>query len=485
MEREIIDIVRDGEEKTAIWIGSDDLGIPKHLMQGEKQSGVVSDGSTLRPWIWDGLCAIDGERYVYFAPCRLRSIYEIATSARSCALRIVRNLAFAIMQSKLSFLDLVNGVLPLYRIWIMDDCDVLLLPPDLGDVFAIMRTEERREAEVNGIIQSTAEKNFLLITEMAELLYYAASGRFPFASEEVRGSGYKEAPIAMYEKLPERTEGFISFIFHARSREMRDIMGNREGGENLSWFLRRSEDLEWGLPDSTDEEQSLRISRAEGSEAYRAFFDKRRKISRRNAFWRVQGAIIITVTVVAISVGSFIGNWIWHRLQPPMTKDLEPMAIIEAFYDAQSDCLPEEMSTALKGCSAPQEMEVTNLYVMTRTRFAYEAFDPLVNARDWVAEGKPALPEGSIVYGVVVNGIEETGENEYVAHCTWYTPFSDSEEEMETVPGTLPVYVHDVDQSFSFTWNSRGWWNITATEIEDTEFIGVESVDAYPIERKI
>ena len=78
-------------------------------------------------------------------------------------MRIVRNLAFAIMQSKLSFLDLVNGVLPLYRIWIMDDCDVLLLPPDLGDVFAIMRTEERREAEVNGIIQSTAEKNFLLI----------------------------------------------------------------------------------------------------------------------------------------------------------------------------------------------------------------------------------------------------------------------------------------------------------------------------------
>ena len=64
MEKEIIDIVRDGEEKTAIWIGSDDLGIPKHLMQGEKQSGVVSDGSTLRPWIWDGLCAIDGERYV-------------------------------------------------------------------------------------------------------------------------------------------------------------------------------------------------------------------------------------------------------------------------------------------------------------------------------------------------------------------------------------------------------------------------------------
>ena len=150
---EIIDIVRDGEAKTAIWIGSDDLGIPRHLMQGEKKNGLISDGKETKEWYWDGLCAIDGERYVYFAPCRLKSIYEIATSKRSEALTIVRKIAFALQSMKKDFLDLITGIFPLYRIWIYGENDVLILPPDLGDIFAVMRSEERKEAEVNWIIQ--------------------------------------------------------------------------------------------------------------------------------------------------------------------------------------------------------------------------------------------------------------------------------------------------------------------------------------------
>ena len=45
---EIINIVRDGAEKTAIWIGNDDMGIPKHLMQGVKHDGIISDGKEIR-----------------------------------------------------------------------------------------------------------------------------------------------------------------------------------------------------------------------------------------------------------------------------------------------------------------------------------------------------------------------------------------------------------------------------------------------------
>ena len=58
---EIIDIVRDGEKKTAICIGRDDFGLPKHLMQGTKQDGIISDGHSLSSWYWDGLCVIEGK----------------------------------------------------------------------------------------------------------------------------------------------------------------------------------------------------------------------------------------------------------------------------------------------------------------------------------------------------------------------------------------------------------------------------------------
>ena len=481
---EIIDIVRDGKNKTAIWIGSDDFGIPKHLMQGEKQNGIISDGKSITKWYWDGLCAINGERYVYFEPCRIRPIYALSTSCRANALKIVRNIAFALEGMKKDFLDLITGVFPLFRIWIYGESDVLLLPPDLGDIFAIMRTEERKEAEVNRIIQSTAEKQFLLITEMAELLYYAASGRFPFASDTVRGSGYKEAPISLYAKLPEKTEGFLNFIFHAKSREMRDIMGNRDGGENLSWFLKRSEDLEWPLEDITEEERDRNIERTESSPEYEEFFKVREKINKRNAFWRVKGTIIIVVSVAAIAIGGFLFNYISHLLEPPLTKDLEPEGIIEAFYRSQSECEPESLTTALKGCSAPQEMEVTNLFVSTRTRMAYENFDPLINAAEWVEDGMPPVPESSAIYGVVLENITQTGENTYTAESTWYTPYP--YDESETVQATLtsiPVYVYDIDQSFTFTWNDRGWWNITDTEITDSKFLRTEIVSTYALER--
>ncbi len=484
---EIIDIIRDGENKTAIWIGNDDMGIPRHLLQGEKRNGVISDGKTLTPWYWDGLCAIEGERYVYFSPCKLRPVYELAASARSHALEIVRNLAFALSQSKKDFLDLITGIFPLYRIWIYEETSVLILPPDLGDIFAVMRSEERKEAEVNKMIQGNAEKPFLLITEMAELLYFAATGCFPFANDDAREAGFKEIPLSIYEKVPEKTEGLISFIFHAKNREMRDIMGNRDGGENLSWFLKRTEDLEWNLPDRSDEECRKAIEKAEKSEEYSSFFSAREKKAKRNAFWRVKGTIIIVSTVLVLSIGGFLWSYISNLLEPPLTKDMEPAEIIEFFYDAQSDCNPDALLTAVKGFDPPQQMEVMNLYVTTRTRMAYESFDPLINAAEWVEEGKPDVPESSNIYGVIPESIEKTGENSYEAVGIWYTPFPYDEgtETFVTDAGEIPVYTYEITQSFTFTWNDRGWWNITDSEILDHQFLGAESVKTYALERKI
>ena len=486
MEKEIIDIMRDGEPKTAIWIGNDEFGIPKHLMQGEKQKGVILDDDGPRPWFWDGLCAIDGERYVYFSPCRIRPIYELATTARQNALKIVRNAAKALVGMNREYLDLTTGILPLSRLWIYGDDGILVLPPDLGDLFQIMRTEDRKDAELNRLIQGTAEKPFLLITEMAELLYYAASGRFPFASDAVRGSGYREVPISLYEKLPEKTEGFLNFIFHAKNREMREIMGNRDGGECLSWFITRSKDLEWPLENISEEEKERRIRTAEEAPEYMDFFTRRERISKRNAFWRVKGTIIIVCTVIALCLGIFLWSYISGLLEPPTTKDLDQIGIIEAFYDAQNDCNPDELSTALKGCDAPQEMEIINLFVSSRTRMAYESYDPLIGADEWVESGKAAVPESSYIYGAIIDSIESTGKDSYIVHGTWYTPFPyDDSEQVVPDEGHLPVYEYSVTQSFTFTWNDRGWWNITDTEITGYSFIGAEMVETYPLLREI
>ncbi len=479
MER-IREIVRDGEKKTAILIGDDSFGVPKHLMQGVKRNGIISDGSHLEKWYWDGLCTIDGMRYVYFSPMRIRPLSSLSTDARADALWIVRNLALALESADEDFLDLVTGVLPLYRIWIADEDKVLILPPDLGDIFSVMIPEEEKEASVSRIIQGKAEKNFLLITEMAELLYYAASGVFPFASDAIRGSGYREVPLRLYAELPEKTDGLISFIFHAKSREMRDIMGNGSGGENLSWFLSRSRDLEWPLENRSEEERDEAARKTESSEEYSSYIASRSAKAKRNAFWRVKGTIIIA-SVIALSVlGLFLYSYLSNILEPPETRDLQPEGIIEAFYDAQSDCMPEVMTTAVKGTTVPQDMEVTNLFVTSRARMAYEAMNPVINVNDWLAAGSPPIEESCMIYGVVLESIEKTGENEYLAHGIWYTPITANEgDEVTPEAGTTVVYKYDVEQSFGFTWNDRGWWNITSSEIVSYDYLGYETVETY------
>ena len=485
MNMDIRTIEIEGIEKTAISIGPDDITIPKHLMQGEKQAGIIIDSNgTKSSWYWDGISSSGGIRYVYFGKCELQDFTALSSARRSDALKIVLQIARGLMDADKSFLSLSSGIFPLNRIYIYNRDSILLLPPDLADVFSMMETDEDKHRHVTAVIRGNAEQNFMLITEMAELLYYAASGVFPFASDTVRGSGYKEAPISLYAKLPEKTEGLINFIFHAKNREMRDIMGNRDGGENLSWFLKRTEDLEWNLDNISEEERDRNIEKTENSPEYAAFFKERSRIEKRNSFWRVKGTIIIVVTIIVLSVGGFLFNYISNLLEPPETKDLEPVGIIEAFYASQSECMPESLTTAFKGCSAPQEMEVTNLYVSTRTRMAYENFDPLINAAEWVEDGMPPVPESSAIYGVVLENITQTGENTYTAESTWYTPYP--YDESETVQATLtsiPVYVYDIDQSFTFTWNDRGWWNITDTEITDSKFLRTEIVSTYALER--
>ena len=488
MEREIRDIERDGRLWTAIQIGRDDFGVPKHLLQGEKMEGIITDGSSIRPWYWAGFATIDDWRYVYFERCHLESFDTIATVHRKDALKLVNKLAFGLSQADKRFLDLSSGIFPTYRIFILNGEDILLLPPDLADIFSIMIDEKTKDMESTALVQGNAEQGFRLVSEMAQLLYYAAAGTLPFLDERVREAGYRELPLSVYQTLDERTTGLISFILHAKSREMRDIMGNRDPGKVLPWFLERSKDLVWGLEDRSDEERAAAVAEAEAGPEATAFKEKTSRTARRKAFWRVKGTVITVLLIAAVAITAFLISYVSGLLEPPYTADMEPVQIIEAVYQAQNELDPIALDDPVKGTELPQSMEVTNLYVTSRTRMAYEAVDPIIDVNDWIADGCPAIPGSSFIYGVVLESIEQTGENEYVATGIWYTPspYEETEEEgKEPNPSVMPLYLYRVRQSFSFAWNGRGWWNIVDSELIGYENLGVQEVDIHTPESQV
>ena len=256
-----------------------------------------------------------------------------------------------------------------------------------------------------------------------------------------------------------------------------DIMGNAIGGKNLAWFLDRSSGLVWDLSKRSPEERDAAIDKSRKNSDYAQFMGKAEKTAKRNAFWRVKGTIITVSAIAAIAILGFAGNWLYRFLQPPATAGMEQEAIIEALYDAQNNLDTELLTDAVKGCRLPQEMEVTSLYVTTRTRMAYEAINPVVSAAEWTEAGKPAIPDYSIIYGVVVDSITQTDENNFIADVTWFTPYAEEDDE-EHIGGY--VYLYHVQQSFEFEWNRRGWWNITDSEIIEREEIGREAVEHIP-----
>ncbi len=482
------DIIRrsiDGEEKTCIRLGTDDFGLPKHLMQGEKKCGYILRNGEISEFYWEGLVTIDGAKYVYFAPMDIKPIIEIATSERENALTILQSFALLLTKTPQSFASLESGVLPLWRFYILPD-GVLMLSEDLSDIFAVMQEDQDRWDQIVAFTKKGMEKGFALISQFTQLLYFSLTSVFPYKDDDIRCHGYNEIPLNFFKErcfpeLDEKTIGFINFTLHAKNREMRDIEGNRTPVENLSWFISRTQDLKWNVK-NLDSVDSAKISQeVKESPAFKAFIEKTEKGAARTRFWRVKGTIIIVSLIAIACVLGFGIPYVKSFFDPPYTQMMQPEEMIVSFYEAQNSLNVEMLSDPFKGAKPPQETEVVNLFVTTRMRYATESFDPVVRADSWVDNGKPAVKQTSIIYGVDDLEITKESENVYLATSTWYTPYSYEEDESgdESTDGQIKpsvVYKYRISQRFTFTWNDRGWYNITNLENVESEYLGEEIV---------
>lgn len=478
---DITSITVANNEYSAIIIGPEENNVPRHLLQLERRDGMIIDGENILPFKWKGVTKDETYQYVYFDKCNIEPISAITTKYRDKALELTMTVAYGLSKADESFLNLESGIFPLYRIYILDGTKVLLLPPDMGDMIAIARMGERRAQEVNHLIKRDTEPSFMLIREMGELLYWAATGILPYEEADVRTCGYNEVPLSWYEdKLDEKAEYFINEILHMKEREMRDIGGNRKSKDNLGWFIKKGLEVEWNLKSISPEDRDERVARTEESSQYREFFEKVGKEANRRNFWRVKGTLIVTATAIIAILVSLFGTMIYNQFKPPVTKGMDQVEFIENFYDMQNSLNAAHLEDAIK-TDVPQSTEVTNLFVTKQTRAAYEVTDPHVNARDWVNAGKPAVMYDSFIYGVVLHDIEQIDEDTFRAKTTWYTPYSYDKDEEDYVPpeGLVPVYSYDVWQDFTFKWNKRGWWNVVALDNPHYEFIERELVETY------
>lgn len=481
---DIIDHEIEGRTVTCIRLGDENLQVPKHMMTGEKKKGILYIDGKKSDWVWKGLCTIDHQRYFYFDRLELEDFDSISGVHRDRALELIRTLAMMLQGAGEDFASPLVGTIPTWRIYIVSGRGLLVLPPDLGDLISVYMSEEERFCGHGCYVKSSTEEGFALIRQMGQFLYYSLTGTKPYEKQDVRQAGFHTVPLdvykdALFPKLDEKTAGFISFLLNAKEREQRDIMGNRKSSENLEWFVRRSEGLDWSV-DSMEREGLASKARelASTPEVAHLMEDIARKAKRRN-FWRVKGTIITTAAVVFILLVAFFTSYMANLLEPPSTRDLGQEEIIEAFYQAQNSLNVDALTETLKGCDAPQETEVINLYVTTMTRSAYEGTSPCIPVDQWLEAGSPAIASTQFVYGVTDLEITQTGENSWHVEGLYYTPYPYNEEDTvaEYPEDKVIAYTYTMSQDFSFTWNDRGWWNISDVSDIHVEYLGPVTIE--------
>ena len=462
---------------TALRFGSDKFDIPLHLMQNQRKDGILVTDEDILPFPWNGVTKDTEGQYLLFDKCNLEPIWSLSTTNRDNALSLIRKIALGIKKGGKSFSDLTTGIFPLYRIYIKDKKDIVLLPQDASAILSVSLNRAEMDACSKDLTKKDTEAGYSLILEMAQLLYFAATGRFPYKNEEVRRSGYNEIPLEFYTpSLDENTSAFISSTLSMKEKNQRKISGNLGPEHSLGWFIDKSENLIWNLDNRREEEKEKEATETENNTEFKKLWEEKTKIAKRRRFWVEKGPIIAVSVAIAAFVFYFVGNYLYQTLKPPVTRDLDPVGIINHMYACQNEMNPTEMDEGFKG-NLSQYNEVLNLYVTSTTRRAYENINAITDAETWVNNGKPSNLKDTWVYGVIPLSIEETEENHYEAKVEWYSPFAFDDEVEESYgeeKGSSRTFVYLVTQEFDFKWNNRGWWVCTNNEITDYELLGVE-----------
>ncbi len=471
---------------TCIAIGPTGVDLPSYLLQGQKEPGyIIRPNEKPKAWYWQGLAVADGKRCLYFENLNLFSITEIATTKRSEALSLVRELAQALSILPAKFLDLSSNVLPLWRIWGIEEGGFLILSQDLADLFSSCAEEEVRYNMVSAWVHHGIHIPFALSDQMTQLLYFAVAGFPPFGASETREDRFRALPLSMASvDLEQRTTSFIDTTLRLGLSKQRDASGNLESQKALAWFLQATDDLVWNLQDRTEAPTYEEMKRVSSSAS---FLENQNKRSDRSIFWRQKGWIVISVALTVILVVWFATGRIKDAIAPPYTAGMVAQEVIEEYYLAQNELDLQKMEASLaKKVKNPAAMEVTNLFVSRQTRKAYEGITTQIDPTVWIESGRPPLLEGTFLYGVSDIDVRAINSEEYEATSILYSPYPYFEDQESTMveEGEIVIFRYKQVQHFTVGVSKRGWLEITSLTNQSLERLDNMRIPTYKRETK-
>ncbi|MEI8092616.1 MAG: hypothetical protein WCG80_00225 [Spirochaetales bacterium] len=175
-------------------------------------------------------------------------------------------------------------------------------------------------------------------------------------------------------------------------------------------------------------------------------------------FWRRRGTLVLAVGGLTALVLVIVGSVVWGALKPDPTDNWTPQAVVQGYYDALENLEVtglDKLTTAeaRKGQAVSQDSELTtNLFVLIQVRVSYERQSPRLKAADWVAQGKPELKSGQMLFGLTDLKLVQIGPSDWSA--TYIRWISTSAPTAGQAAASLGEAQHDL-LKLEKTW--KGW----------------------------
>ena len=451
------------KDTTSIRIGEASPDMPRHLMTGEKACAYLVLGDSIEPWYFSAIRDRDGSRFIDFPQIDLLPFSEISGLLKHDALKRLRELAQAMQRLPDRFINPSNGLIETWRIFFLPEEGVFLLPEQLSQIILYCASEHTRFLHMSRYMRPNIEPPFGLCHQFTQFLYLAATGNAPYEDSDVREDRFRHVPLSIgFSSIGEQVARWIDNTLALKASDQRELVSAAYSAEaNLRWFLDETASVEWNEPDT------------QHTAALQHFLEQQGQRARRRRFLRRKGALLATLTLVTILVIS-IGTAMIHRaLQPPYTAGLSAPEVIASFFQAQNELDATRMNASLvRGVKNPFETEVSNLFVNSKVRQAYEGIEAVVRADRWLEEGMGPIAKSSIIYGVTDLEIEALQDGIYQArYLAWY-PDQSSE-----TPQTL---IMQRTTEFVLT-DRKGYWQIAGITLVDSTLLRMIKPEVFQL----
>jgi hypothetical protein len=200
------------------------------------------------------------------------------------------------------------------------------------------------------------------------------------------------------------------------------------------------------------------------------FLLKREKAVRTGRFLRRNRAAILAVAGALVIAALVTGSLIRSQLDRPSTRGMDPAAVVESYYNAINALDHEMLGACVTGGAGKDDINmVTNLYVVSRIRQAYEAREVFINPKEWRENGGGVSDKA--VFGIGDLDIREAetdggGRAVYRAQYLFFNPYPGSNgdtvtpsAEGEDAPPPAPSGVPRLDE-LVLTQDRKGLWRI-------------------------